>query len=91
MTLDEHIDAGLRELAQQHAQEVADMRDVARLRVGDVVINHRGRRYHVVGFTPRGKLRLKCPELKGEMTGWWPYAASLPLGYRVWRGEMRLR
>lgn len=65
--------------------------EVSRLQIGDVVISARGTPYTVVGWTPKGKLRMKASSHKTETTGWWPYASSMPRGYQVWRGEVRLR
>lgn len=60
------------------------MEDWGRLRIGDRI--RRERRpatFEVVGWTPRGKCRLRNIETGAEVTGWWTTWASLPKGYRL--------
>lgn len=58
------------------------------LEVGDVLVKSYSayeRRYRVVGWTPRGKVRLLREHERTELTCWWATTAHLPDGYRVLR------
>lgn len=58
------------------------------LEVGDRIAKEYGaytRVYRVVGWTPRGKVRLFREHEKTELTCWWSDARHLPKGYRILR------
>lgn len=61
-----------------------------RLKLGDVIVHrNNGKRYVVIGWTPRGKLHMRTPTGK-TVAAWWPYVSSPPRHYRVERDGVNL-
>ncbi len=52
------------------------------LQLGDVIVHKSGRRYTVVGFSPRGKTRMISPHRATELVTWWATREDLPRNYR---------